>query len=138
MSALQAVDFHQVGQYPRKRNLVDERHLPGYIREVQEYLGHKSVETTMIYTHVMRGLTSSAVSPLDALPPGQSGPAVAAQAAPGRPQRTGCGRGQLDAWMGFRRRRPAAWGLRRDERGLSRRASAGPLPVVLTWGGHDI
>ncbi|MEI7457718.1 MAG: tyrosine-type recombinase/integrase, partial [Nitrosomonadales bacterium] len=26
------------------------------IREVQEYLGHKSVETTMIYTHVMRSL----------------------------------------------------------------------------------
>jgi site-specific recombinase XerD len=37
------------------------------IREVQEYLGHKSVETTMIYTHVMRSLASSAVSPLDAL-----------------------------------------------------------------------
>ncbi len=37
------------------------------IREVQEYLGHKSVETTMIYTHVMRGLNSTAVSPLDAL-----------------------------------------------------------------------
>jgi site-specific recombinase XerD len=37
------------------------------IREVQEYLGHKSVETTMIYTHVMRGLTSTAVSPLDTL-----------------------------------------------------------------------
>ena len=37
------------------------------IREVQEYLGHKSVETTMIYTHVMRGLASTAVSPLDAL-----------------------------------------------------------------------
>jgi integron integrase len=35
------------------------------IREVQEYLGHNSVETTMIYTHVMRGLTSTAVSPLD-------------------------------------------------------------------------
>lgn len=37
------------------------------IREVQEYLGHKSVETTMIYTHVMRSLNSTAVSPLDAL-----------------------------------------------------------------------
>jgi integron integrase len=37
------------------------------IREVQEYLGHRSVETTMIYTHVMRGLASTAVSPLDAL-----------------------------------------------------------------------
>ena len=39
------------------------------IREVQEYLGHRSVETTMIYTHVMRGLASTAVSPLDALEP---------------------------------------------------------------------
>ena len=31
------------------------------------YLGHNSVETTMIYTHVMRGLASLAVSPLDQL-----------------------------------------------------------------------
>ena len=37
------------------------------IRQVQEYLGHKSVETTMIYTHVIRGFDSTAVSPLDAL-----------------------------------------------------------------------
>ncbi len=37
------------------------------IREVQELLGHSSVETTMIYTHVMRGLGSTTVSPLDLL-----------------------------------------------------------------------
>ncbi|MFA7230784.1 MAG: integron integrase [Victivallaceae bacterium] len=37
------------------------------IREVQEYLGHNSIETTMIYTHVMRDLSSTAVSPLDRL-----------------------------------------------------------------------
>jgi len=37
------------------------------IREVQEYLGRNSVETTMIYTHVMRGLASTVVSPLDLL-----------------------------------------------------------------------
>ena len=37
------------------------------IRKVQEYLGHKSIETTMIYTHVIRGFDSTAVSPLDAL-----------------------------------------------------------------------
>ncbi len=37
------------------------------IREVQQYLGHSSVETTMIYTHVIRGLDSTAKSPLDAL-----------------------------------------------------------------------
>ncbi len=37
------------------------------IREVQELLGHKNVETTMIYTHVMRGLGNKPQSPLDAL-----------------------------------------------------------------------
>jgi integron integrase len=37
------------------------------IREVQKYLGHVSVETTMIYTHVIRGMDSTAESPLDEL-----------------------------------------------------------------------
>ena len=35
------------------------------IREVQELLGHKNVETTMIYTHVMRDMTHAPKSPLD-------------------------------------------------------------------------
>ncbi|HET6516044.1 MAG TPA: tyrosine-type recombinase/integrase, partial [Thermodesulfovibrionales bacterium] len=37
------------------------------IREVQSLLGHKHVETTMIYTHVMRDMTNAPKSPLDAL-----------------------------------------------------------------------
>ncbi len=35
------------------------------IREIQELLGHKSVETTMIYTHVIREFKTKARSPLD-------------------------------------------------------------------------
>ncbi len=37
------------------------------IRQIQEYLGHANVETTMIYTHVVRELSPQAESPLDRL-----------------------------------------------------------------------
>jgi len=37
------------------------------IREVQELLGHKNVETTMIYTHVLRNMSKAPKSPLDTL-----------------------------------------------------------------------
>ena len=37
------------------------------IREVQELLGHKNVETTMIYTHVLRTMSKAPESPLDVL-----------------------------------------------------------------------
>lgn len=35
------------------------------IRQIQDYLGHANVETTMIYTHVVKELRSPARSPLD-------------------------------------------------------------------------
>jgi len=37
------------------------------IREVQSLLGHKNVETTMIYTHVLRNMSNAPKSPLDTL-----------------------------------------------------------------------
>ena len=37
------------------------------IRQIQEYLGHSHVETTMIYTHVVKDMRSPAKSPLDIL-----------------------------------------------------------------------
>jgi integrase len=37
------------------------------IREIPTLLGHQNVETTMIYTHVMRDMTTAPKSPLDLL-----------------------------------------------------------------------
>jgi site-specific recombinase XerD len=37
------------------------------IRQIQEYLGHVNVETTMIYTHVVKDMRNPATSPLDML-----------------------------------------------------------------------
>jgi integron integrase len=35
------------------------------IRQIQDYLGHANVETTMIYTHVVKDMRTPATSPLD-------------------------------------------------------------------------
>jgi len=40
------------------------------IRQIQEYLGHTNVETTMIYTHVVKELRTPPRSPLDVLQSG--------------------------------------------------------------------
>ncbi|MEI6809330.1 MAG: tyrosine-type recombinase/integrase, partial [bacterium] len=37
------------------------------IRQIQSYLGHSKVETTMIYTHVIKDMRNPATSPLDLL-----------------------------------------------------------------------
>jgi integron integrase len=49
------------------------------IRQIQDYLGHSNVETTMIYTHVVKDMRSPATSPLDLI---RRDPKLASQGAP--------------------------------------------------------
>jgi len=39
------------------------------LREIQELLGHKNIETTMVYTHALRDMSNVPMSPLDSLYP---------------------------------------------------------------------
>jgi site-specific recombinase XerD len=37
------------------------------LRQIQDYLGHSKVETTMIYTHVVKDMRNPVASPFDLL-----------------------------------------------------------------------
>jgi site-specific recombinase XerD len=59
------IRFHNI-RHPRAMGVVENQLQAGYdIRTVQELLGHSSVETTMIYTHVLNKGGHGVRSPLD-------------------------------------------------------------------------
>lgn len=51
------------------------------IRRIQDLLGHRSVGTTMLYTHVAANFVTTTPSPLESLPPARQSPAPAPQPA---------------------------------------------------------
>ncbi len=78
MNAMQCVDLHDVDAYWKSRNLVDDRHRPYYLRWLQRFLtgpwgtGRLAPNDALAafaqhLEQVIRGLDSTAESPLDAL-----------------------------------------------------------------------
>lgn len=73
--AAQKLGFHKpVSVHTLRHSFATHLLLNGVdIRQIQEYLGHSNVETTMIYTHVVKDFRSPARSPLDMIPAAQIG-----------------------------------------------------------------
>ncbi len=68
-NAVTAAEIHKrITVYTLRHSFATHLLMQGVnIHEVQELLGHKSVDTTMIYTHVVRNMSARPQSPLDSL-----------------------------------------------------------------------
>ena len=59
------LELGRFGEYLLKSRVVAEKYAPYYVRWVRRF--RSNVETTMIYTHVVRDMRNPATSPLDLL-----------------------------------------------------------------------